>query len=165
MFTNTVIPLVATLAGPAEPQPLIRAEVVTTDGSSILYAYDDNDDVAAEIVVSFEGLQASFNGLFVDARLADDGTVMSVQCGGQPCTEADRLTAEAQLATVNDVLVRSEPQALRLRCALTIALGAGACAAGGVAGGLACLAGYYLAACECMDEVIVGGKNICAEDL
>jgi hypothetical protein len=90
---------------------------------------------------------------------------MAVECGGQPCGEADLQKAHDQLGTVAELLIQSPPEALKLRCALTIALGAGACAAGGIAGGLGCLAGYYLAACECMGTVMVKGKDICDEIL
>lgn len=167
MYTTQVITAVL-LAAPPEPQPPSRAELVTTDGSSILYAYDSDDNVAAEIVISTDGLQASFDGLFIDAELAADGTVMVVECRGEPCADADLQNARDQLAGVAELLIQSPPEApeaLKLRCALTIALGAGACAGGGLAGGLACLAGYYLAACECMGTVMVGGKDICEEIL
>lgn len=160
MPTATLLSWVLAVA-PESPPPtsLSRAEVVTTDGSSILYAYDNDDLVAAEIAISADGLQASFDGLYIDADLADDGTVMAVRCGGRACSDADRQNAEAQLAVVSDILMRSEPQELRLRCALSIAATGAACAGGGPL----CLVGYYLAACECMGSVTVNGKDICDE--
>jgi hypothetical protein len=161
MCTTQVI-IAALLAAPPEPQPLSRAELVTTDGSSILYAYNSDDDVAAEIAISADGLQAAFDGLFIDAELAADGTVMALQCGGEPCSDADLRMAQAQLAAVADLVIHSPPEALKLRCALTIAAGAGACAG---SSGTLCLISFYLAACECMGTVTIKGKDVCVEIL
>jgi hypothetical protein len=162
MYTTQVL-TAALLAAPPEPQPLSRAELVTTDGSSILYAYDDDDHVAAEIAISVDGLQASFDGLFIDAALAADGTVMAVECGGKPCSDADLRNAHAQLGAVAELLIQSPPaapEALDLGCALTIAGGGIACAG---TSGAWCLASFYLAACECMGSIVIKGKDICDE--
>jgi hypothetical protein len=161
MYTTQVITAVL-LAAPPEPQPLMRAELMTTDGSSILYAYDSEDNVAAEIAISPDGLQASFDGLFINAELAADGTVMAVECGGEPCGDADLQNAHEQLAAVAELVVHSPPEALKLRCALSIAAGGAACAG---SSGTLCLVTFYLAACECMGTVTVNGKDICDEIL
>jgi hypothetical protein len=163
MYTTQVI-IAALLAAPPQPRPLSRAEVITTDESSILYAYDGDDNVAAEIVISAGGLQAAFDGLFLDAVFTPDGA-LTVECGGQPCGDADRLAAQAQLAAVAELVIHSPPdapEALKLRCALSIAAGGAACAG---SSGTLCLVTFYLAACECMGTVMVNGKDICDEIL
>lgn len=153
--------LSSVLAGAPESPPLIRAEVVTTDGSSILYAYDSDDNIAVEIEVTADGLQASFDGLFLDAAFAPDGT-LAVECGdGEPCSDTDLLKAEAQLGAVAQLVIHSQPEAIKLRCALSIAASGIACAGGGPL----CLVTYYLAACECMGSITVKGKDICDEIL
>lgn len=168
MYAAITVLVTGLLISPSQVQPqpqpqLSRAEVVTTDESAILYAYDLDDHVAAEIALTSEGLQASFDGLFLDVALEPDGTV-TVACGGVACTDGDKLNAHAQLGAVAELLVQAPPEgpdALKLRCALTIAVGGAACAAGGVP----CLIGFYLAACECMGEVFVDGKDVCDEIL
>lgn len=162
MYATQVI-IAALIAAPPEPQPLSRAELVTTDGSSILYAYDSDDNVVAEIAISADGLQAAFDGLFIDAELAADGTVMAVECGGGACSDADAQNAQAQLAAVAELVIHSPPEPpepLKLRCALSIAAGGAACAG---SSGTLCLVTFYLAACECMGTVMVSGKDICDE--
>ncbi len=134
------------------------AELVTIDESSILYAYED-DDIVAEVALSPGGLQASFDGLFIDAEIGADGTV-EIQCSGEPCTEAELLEARAQLSVIAELVIQSPPEASKLKCALHIVGGAAACA--GSYGGL-CLLEFYLAACACMDSVVINGKDICAE--
>ncbi len=168
-FDSTGVSDVETLTvEESEPRPLSRVDLATTDGSSILTAYDSDDNVAAEIAISVDGLQASFDGLFIDASLAADDTSIAVECGGEPCSATDARNAQTQLEAVAELLIQmpsQTPQALKLRCALSIAVGAGACTIGGVGGGLGCLIGYYLAACECMGTVMVKGKDICDEIL
>ncbi len=169
-FDSTGVSDVETLTvEESEPRPLSRVDLATTDGSSILTAYDSDDNVAAEIAISVDGLQASFDGLFIDASLGGRWHLhrRRVWRGAMQrhrCTE----NAQTQLEAVAELLIQmpsQTPQALKLRCALSIAVGAGACTIGGVGGGLGCLIGYYLAACECMGTVMVKGKDICDEIL
>ena len=164
--TTTVLSILLQLPPAANdpPEPrLSRAELVTDGDATVLYAYDADEELAAEVVLSAAGLQASFDGLFVVAELAADGETMSVKCGGAPCSDEDLATARAQIGAIAAVLIQPQPEALRLRCALHVLASAGACAAGGAVGGLGCLIGYYLAACECMGSVMVNGKDICEE--
>jgi hypothetical protein len=163
MFVPAILSTALQLYPAANDPPTSRVELVRDGDESVLYAYDADDEITGEITISPSGLQASFNGLFVEAELAADGTTISVECGGVACGDADLETAAAQIGAILAVLVQPQPEALTLRCALHIAASAGACAASGVVAGLGCLAGYYLAACECMGTVMVNGKDICDE--
>ncbi len=58
-------PIEATVADDA-PE-LVRAEVIAADDSTALIAYDADDNVAADIVISADGIQASIDGVFIDA--------------------------------------------------------------------------------------------------
>lgn len=150
-------PVVATVVD-GEPE-LVRAEIIPADDSAVLLAYDADDNVAAEIAISADGrIQASIDGVFVDAEVTPDGTLV-VQCHGA-CTDTERAAAAARIATIG-LLVDNSPHAGKtagMWCAIGIASTAAACVG---SSGLLCGVGFAATACACMKEVVINGKDIC----
>src|SRR5688572_13580419 len=58
---------------------LVRAEVIPADDSTALVAYDADDNPVADILISAEGIQASIDGVFIDAEVGPDGALV-VRC-------------------------------------------------------------------------------------
>lgn len=173
----TLTPIIAALASTlalSQPQPspdpvttssseVARAEILeTTDGSTMLVAYDADDNVAAEVAISADGIQASIDGVFVDATLEPDGS-MAVRCHGE-CTDTERMAAAVRLSAIG--LVVDSPDSPQVQagktagmwCALGIASTAAACVG---SSGLLCGVGFAATACACMKEVVINGKDIC----
>jgi hypothetical protein len=134
---------------------LVRAEVIPADDSTALVAYDADDNVVADIVISAEGIQASIDGVFIDAEVAPDGALV-VRCHGT-CTETERAAAAARLATVG-LAVEAAGKTAGMWCALGIAATAAACVG---SSGLLCGVGFAATACACMKEVVINGTDIC----
>jgi hypothetical protein len=175
MLTATAIALALAPSPPPTPHPfeasddldikldagpeLVRAEVIPADDSTALVAYDADDNVVADIVISAEGIQASIDGVFIDAEVAPDGALV-VRCQGT-CTETERAAAAARLATVGlavEAAVEAAGKTAGMWCALGIASTAAACVG---SSGLLCGVGFVATACACMKEVVINGTDIC----
>jgi hypothetical protein len=141
---------------------LVRAEVIPSDDSTALVAYDADDNVVADIVISAEGIQASIDGVFVDAEVAPDGALV-VRCHGT-CSDTERAAAAARLATVGLAVEAAANtgttagKTAGMWCALGIASTAAACVG---SSGLLCGVGFAATACACMKEVVINGTDIC----
>jgi hypothetical protein len=138
---------------------LVRAEVIPADDSTALVAYDADDNVVADIVISAEGIQASIDGVFIDAEVAPDGALV-VRCHGT-CTETERAAAAARLATVGlavEAAGKTAGKTAGMWCAIGIASTAAACVG---SSGLLCGVGFAATACACMKEVVINGTDIC----
>jgi hypothetical protein len=157
MFSTSIIShilVTTTLAG----APLARAEVQHEADSAHLLAYDENQDLAAEIVVSYVGkdhirIEASFpDAVYLDFEVIGD-EVMTLS-SGRPAEAAARIAELGELLTqqANDVQANAAQEGW-LECAGYTALAAGACASGSI---IACAAATILAACTCLEAAEEG---------
>lgn len=146
MFTQAIL-ISSVLAVPPPPS---RVEVEQSDDSFSVLAYDEQGEVAAEVVEWYDGEK-----LRIDANFPD-GIYLSVAVRGEgdatiesndPAVAVERIASvEALIADSND-----PTEANKWICALEIAAAAIACGtAAGPIGVLGCGIGAGLVACACI---------------
>jgi hypothetical protein len=151
LFLASVLSLsLLTAAAPAFAASPTRVEYESGAQSAHVLAFDDEDEVAAEVVLWHVGdgklrLDVAFpDGLTASAELDGDGDVVIMS--------EDPVTAAARLAEVENILAAQEPQmGTPFTCALGVVVTAGACA---VAHALGCVGGAVLTACDCLPQIV-----------
>jgi hypothetical protein len=150
MFSSTIIPLVAALAGPS-PSQVERAEVTVAGDTVQVVALDGDGEVVAELV------QWQPDGPDGEPRIDavfPDGLALSVEFDGDEVSviSDDPDEAIARLVAIEDVLAETEQLAGKGtsgKCWLHLSVTVIGCAMANIP---ACLIGAVGTACACDDS-------------
>ena len=155
-MVNTILPLVLAFGGPTEIQ---RVEVNESPAATSVLAYDDTDELAAEIIVR----RTDDGEVMLDA-LFPDGLYMSVVTDGDHVT-IDSDDAEEVAARISEIQAALPPDSTLAKipkwamCAGKAVFAAASCSSGGL---IWCAGSTLYAACECIEWVSKGEKS-CTE--